>query len=176
MEVKAKCKYDYEAIKALTRLLFSGKRNPKTIFAVNLILQAAVLILIIIKAIYSSNNKEWLFFAIWLLLVIITVYCYYILPRIRYNALAKLKNTENDFVFCDSFMKIISNGFGLSGQTEIQYSTLVKVYETSKYFFVYQMKNSVIIVDKSTVTDGLPEDIRNRLQAFLGDKYYICKY
>ena len=101
---------------------------------------------------------------------------YFTLPRIRYNALANFKEAENAYVFCDDFLKVSTAGREYSGEAKIEYSFLVKAYETSKYFFLYQTKDQIYIVDKSTIEGGTAEDIRSKLSAVLKDKYFICKY
>ena len=176
MEIKAKCKYDYETMKALTRLWFAGKGNPKTIFIALLAGVSALLVICLLEIFLFSNNNFAILLVALPFLGFLFIYFYFILPRIRYNAMSKLQNAETEFVFYDNSMKAFTTGEGIAGQSEIQYSLLVKAYETSKYIFIFQTKSSVFVVDKSTITDGAPEDIRNRLHAFLGANYYICKY
>jgi hypothetical protein len=36
--------------------------------------------------------------------------------------------------------------------------------------------NQVFVVDKSTIEGGTVEEIRNKLSAFVKDKYILCKY
>ena len=103
-------------------------------------------------------------------------YMWFFYPKVRYNALAKLKNTQNEYVFTDEKIFVITTGAEYSGEAEIEYSLFVKVYETSKYLFLYQTNNQVFIVDKSTVEGGTVEEIRNKLSTFLKAKYITCKY
>ena len=160
----------------MTRLWFAGKGNPKTIFVASLAGVSILAVICLLEILLFSNNDFAILFTVLLLLGFLDIYFYYILPRIKYNAMSKLQNAETEFVFYDNSMKVFTTGAGLAGQSEIQYSLIVKAYETSKYIFIFQTKSSVFVVDKSTVTDGTPEDIRNRLHAFLGANYYICKY
>lgn len=63
-----------------------------------------------------------------------------------------------------------------SGTTNIEYSILFKVMETSEYFFVFIQKQQVFLVDKSTVQGGTIEDVREVIKNALGKQYIICKY
>ena len=103
-------------------------------------------------------------------------YMWFFYPKVRYNALAKMKNTQNEYVFTDEKIFVISTGAEYNGEAEIEYSLFVKVYETSKYLFLYQTNNQVFIVDKSTVEGGTVEEIRNKLSTFVKAKYITCKY
>ncbi len=87
-----------------------------------------------------------------------------------------MKGVENEYVFTDEKIFVTSNGAEYSGQAEIEYTLLVKAYETSEYFFLYQTKNQVFIVNKATIQNGTAGDIRNKLSSFLNKKYIICKY
>ena len=71
---------------------------------------------------------------------------------------------------------MISENEEYKGETEIEYTMLERVYETSKYFFLFQTKNQVLIVDKTTVEGGRAEEIRDSLTAKMKDKYIICRY
>ena len=87
-----------------------------------------------------------------------------------------MKDIENEYIFCNNKLKAITKSEEYNGKAEIEYSLFVKVYETTKYLFLYQTINQVFIVDKSTVEDGTIEEIRGRLSAFIKDKYILCKY
>ena len=101
---------------------------------------------------------------------------YFGLPNIRYKSLAKMKDAENEYIFCDNSLKTFTKSETYNGEAEIEYSIFVKVYETSDYFFLYQNNNQVFLVDKSTIEGGRIDDIRNKLSSFVKDKYIVCKY
>ena len=88
----------------------------------------------------------------------------------------KMKDVENQYIFCDNVLKTFTKSKEYNGEAEIEYSLFVKVYETSKYFFMFQTKNQVLLVDKNTIEGGTVEDIRNKLTTYVKDKYIICKY
>ena len=87
-----------------------------------------------------------------------------------------MQNVENQYIFCDNVLKTFTKSQEYNGEAEIEYSLFVKVYETTKYLFLYQTNNQVFIVDKNTVEGGTIEEIRNKLSAFVKDKYILCKY
>ena len=87
-----------------------------------------------------------------------------------------MKDAENEYIFCDNVLKTFTKSQEYNGEAKFEYSLFVKVYETSKYFFMYQTNNQVLIVDKSTIEGGTVEEIRNKLSAFVKDKYILCKY
>ena len=87
-----------------------------------------------------------------------------------------MKEAENEYVFYDNEIKAFTASTEYNGEAKIEYSLFVKVYETSKYFFLYQTNNHVFVVDKSTVEGGNINDIRTVLAGAINGKYIICKY
>ena len=87
-----------------------------------------------------------------------------------------MRHVENQYIFCDHEVKVFSKSQEYNSEAVIQYSLFVKVYETTKYWFLYQTNYHIFIVDKATVEGGTAEDIRNKLSAYVKNKYVICKY
>lgn len=87
-----------------------------------------------------------------------------------------MQNVENEYMFSDNVLKVFSKSQEYNGEAQIEYSFFVKVYETTKYLFLYETNNQVFVVDKSTIEGGTVEDIRNKLSTFVKDKYITCKY
>lgn len=90
--------------------------------------------------------------------------------------MAKMKDAVNEYVFQDNVMQVATKSESYNGEAEIQYAVIVKVMETSAYFFLFQTNSQVLLVEKSSVTGGTAEDIRNKFMPLIGDKYIICKY
>ncbi len=174
MKIRAKCKFDFDSIKAVTLLSTYKKSNPKKTVQIRTIL-CLVLILVIIIALGFDFIPIILIVAD-LLVIVLDLFMYFVLPRIRYKSLAKIKGLENCYLFSDDIVKVFSKSKEYNGEAEIEYSLFIKVYETSKYFFLYQTNNQVLLVDKSTIEGGSVDDIRNKLSSFVKDKYFICKY
>lgn len=111
-----------------------------------------------------------------LLMIALDAWMYFGLPRIRYRSLAKMKDAENDHLFGERSLKIVTKSEAYNGEAEVSYSVFVKVYETSAFLFLYQTNDQVFLVDKSTITGGSVDDIRNILSLAVKDKYIVCKY
>ncbi len=176
MEIRAKCKFDFDSIKALTHLSLFKKANPKKRFITWSIVSAALAIVIVLEMLIFSDTDLVELLCVDIVLVLLECYLYFLLPKIRYKALAKMKNTQNEYVFLDNVLKTVTKSQEYNGEAEIEYSLFVKVYETTNYFFLYQTNNQVFIVEKATVEGGTVEDIRNKLSVYVKDKYIVCKY
>ena len=87
-----------------------------------------------------------------------------------------MQGVVNEYIFGDSKLKVYSKGEQYNAETEVEYSLFVNVYETSKYFFLYQTQNQVYVIDKYTIEGGSAEDIKSKIIPFLRDKYIVCKY
>jgi len=177
MEIRAKCKYDFDSIKALTHLTMFKKSNPKkrlTFWSAAF----AILFIIIILEIVAFGADTILFILLGVEIVWLTLmyFWYFIIPKIQYKSMSKVKDIENQYVFCDNVLKTFTKSQEYNGVAEIEYSFFVRVYETKRYFFLYQTNNQVFIVDKNTIEDGTAEDIRNKLSICAKDRYIICKY
>ncbi len=177
MEIKAKCKFDFDSIKALTRLLMFKKVDPKKQMIFWTIAYAILLAVVVLEIIiFDGDLILFVLLGLIIFMYLLGYYLYFVLPKIRYKALSKMKEAENKYIFCDNVIKAFTKSAEYNGEAEIEYSLFVKVYETSKYFFLYQTNNQVFIVDKFTIEGGNAEDIRNKLSYFVKDKYIICKY
>lgn len=177
MEIRAKCKFDKDSIRALTHLSTFKKFNPKKTVITRIILCFVLLLIIAAEPIaFGFDVFSIIFIVVDLLVISIDCFMYFGFPKIQYKALAKMKDAENEFVFCDNVIKVFSKSQEYNGEAEFEYSLLVKVYETSRHLFLYQTNNHVYIVDKSTIEGGTVDEIRNKLFAFVNDKYILCKY
>ena len=176
MEIRAKCKFDFESIRALTHLSLFKKANPKKRFLTWSIISAILVVIIIFEMIVFSDAMLVELLCVVIILFLLECYLYFLLPKIRYKALAKMKEVENEYIFFDNVLKTFTKSQEYNGEAEIEYSLFVRVYETTKHLFLYQTNNQVFIVDKSTIDGGTIEDVRNKLTAFVKDKYIICKY
>ena len=177
MEIRAKCKYDYDSVKALTHLTMFKKANPKkrlTFYSVAFAILFAVIILEIIA--FGADTILFILLGVEIAVQVLLCFWYFIVPKMQFKSMAKMKNIENQYIFGDNALKVFTKSEDYNGEAEIEYSFFVRVYETTKYFFIHQTNNQVFLVDKSTVEDGTIEEIRNKLSTFVKDKYIICKY
>ena len=177
MEIKAKCKFDLETVKALTYLTMFKKGSPqKRMTALN-VLFSVLLAIVILEIILFGIDINLVLVAISGIIILLwNAYMWFFYPKVRYKALAKMKNTQNEYKFTDERIFVTTTGEEYNGEAQIEYSLFVKVYETSRYLFLYQTNNQVFIVDKNTIEGGTVEEIRNKLSAFAPNKYIVCKY
>ena len=177
MEINAKCKFDLETVKALTYLTMFKKGNPKKRMISLNVWFSILLVIAILDIIMFGMDMPLILVAIASVIVIFwNAYMWFYYPKVRYNALAKMKQTENEYKFTDEKIFVTTTGAEYNAEAEIEYSLFVKVYETTNYLFLYQTNNQVFIVDKSTIEGGTVEEIRNKLSAFVKNKYIVCKY
>ena len=177
MEISAKCKFNKDSIRALAHLATFKKSDPKKTVIIRAVLCVILLLVIIAEiVVFEFDIIPIVLIVVDILVIAIDCFMYFLLPRIQYKALAKLKDAENEYVFCDNVLKTYTKSKEYNGEAEIEYSLFVKVYETSKYLFLYQTNNQVLIVDKNTIEGGTAEDIRNKLSTSVKEKYIVCKY
>ena len=170
MEIRANSKYDFETVRALTHAVYYKKRDPKKAFQISMIFWGIMAVF----AVFALPEMLLAFLVV--IGVLLELFQYVILPKIHYRLLAKLKGTENEFIFGEESFRMISRSAAYQGEVEMRYELVVKVIENSRYFFIYQTNNQVYAVDKETITGGSAEDIRKRMEPGLGKKYMICKY
>ena len=95
MEIRAKCNFDLEAIKALTHLSVFGKSNPKSKFRVWFIISLVLMAFIIFEMVFFSDIGILWMLCLTLLILLLECYLYFLLPKIRYKNLAKIKIEQN---------------------------------------------------------------------------------
>ncbi len=177
MEIKGKCKYDYETCKAMS-LVYSYKRNKPLKAVITHIIIAVVLALLNFYVIQTTGGETGniLIFALCIFIVVLELTVYFIMPRVQYNSMSGMKDMENEYVFRDSDFIAKTDAEEYKGNSVIKYTLLERVMETERYFFIFENKRQAFIVDKGTVEDGNADEIRKKLQSVLGKKYIICKY
>lgn len=177
MEIRAKCKYDFESVKALAHLSTYKKSNPKKTVKLRAILCFVLLLANAAELIaFGFSFVSIILIVAVLLIIAIDLFMYFALPKIQYKSLAKMKGVENSYIFNDDALKVIMKSTEYNGEAEIEYLMFGKVYETSEYFFLFQTNNQAFPVDKSTIEGGSADDIRNKLYSFVKDKFFVCKY
>ena len=176
MEIRAKCKFDFDSVRALTHLSLFRSNDPKKRFLTWSIISAILAFVILIEFLIFSDGVFLVLLCATIALFLLECYLYFLMPKFSYKSLVKLKDAENEYVFCEDLLKVFTKSQEYNGKAEIEYSLFVKVYETSKYFFIFQTNKQAFIIDKSTINGGTPEEIRTKLSAKVKGKYNICKY
>ena len=177
MEIKASCKLDVEALKALTRFSMFKKGNPKKRMFWRTVLYVLLIGLLVFDMVLLGARFELtLMISLGVFMLLWGFYLYYFMPRIRYKGMGKLKGAVNTYIFTDDEVQIDTQGLEYTGETRTNYNLFARCFETSKYFFLYQTRNQVVIIDKSTLEGGTAEELRAKLAGCLGKKYVICRY
>ncbi len=177
MEIKAKCKYDFKTCKAMAHVYSYKKKNPLKTMILHFILAfvLAVLNFILIR-LTGGEAINTVAFVCCLLIVVLELTMYFLMPRLQYNSMSKMKDMANDYIFRDEDFTATTDSEEYKGDSVVRYSLLEKVMETSEYFFLFQNKRSVFLVDKTTFEEGTAQELRKKLFPILGKKYIICKY
>ena len=176
MNINAMGTLNIEAVKTLCRTSTYRKNNPKIDFPVFLSLCAVVLAWSVFENITTENPVyRWCSLCMGLI-ILLMVYMYFIFPYIQYRSLSKLKDAVNTYTFFDDNFKVVGKTPGNFGESEIAYTMVERVIESTKYFFIFHTKNQAFVVEKSTFSGGTPEELRDKLSVLLGKKYYINKY
>ena len=175
MEVKASGTFDYKTIQAFMRLCFFGSRwktGPKKKLIIYSIIYAVLALAITAEIVlleFSPGLMVLLLIIVFLLLWMYFMYFAY--PKIHYHALGKMKNITNNYVFTDDTIHLTAASDGYFEETTIRYSYIVKVIETPNYLYIFQTKTQAHIIEKSTITNGTIQDIRQKLSAAVSGKY-----
>jgi len=177
MEIHASCVLDLASVQALNRYLMFKKHDPrKRMIFWNIVYGILFCILAAEAFLWGWDSQLVRMLLILLGVEVFMLFFYFGIPRLQYRAMSQMQGTVNRYCFRDEEIVASSQGAAYSGEGRIPYSMLVRAAETSRYFFLWQTKNQVYIVDKRTITDGDPAWIRGKLQGLLGKKYVLCKY
>lgn len=177
MHITASCQMTLESIKALVHLSMFRKGDPKKRMISFFILAAAVF-LIVMGEIFLVGPDGTLVILLLVMAVLCLLMCcnYYWLPKLQYNKMAHLRGAVNTYTFREEDVLIATQAEGFSGESTVGYGTIVKAMETRDYFFLYQTKATVYLVDKSTVSSSKAAQLRKKLQTSIGGKYILCDY
>ena len=177
MNIKAKCKYDYETCKAVAHISTYKKYGPKKTITIRFIFVFVLMLLnFLIIAFSGGSSINLLTFGCGALLVVLELFMYFAVPKIQYKSLSKMKDLTNEYVFSDDGFTADCNSEEYKGKSEVKYSLLIKAFETKRYFFLFENKRQAFVVDKSTLENGTAEEIREKISAVIGKKYVLCKY
>ncbi|MBQ8474713.1 MAG: YcxB family protein [Clostridia bacterium] len=176
MEIKATCKYDFNAVRALTHLSFS-KKNPEKRLISNAVL-FGLLIAICIFGLINFEDKSIYYMGISFAVIcaLLLSFIYFFLPKIQYNSMGKMKDAETEFIFTDEEIKVVTTGIEYVGESALKYTLLVKAIETENFLFLFQTNKQAYIVDRASVSETEMESLRNKLCNTLGKKYEIRNY
>ncbi len=177
MEIKAGSVYDLETMKAFSHYMIYKKREPKRFFTVSVAVIAALVIIAAVEmAVFGLDTTMVMAVVLLLILAGLSVFLYFVMPKLQYKNLAQMRDAKNEFVFRDDGIEIKTEGDGVEGEAKLGYDGIFKAAETSGHFFIYQSKVQVLVVDKKTIDGGGADKISEKLHSALGDRYVRCKY
>ena len=148
MEIKAKVSHNFEASKALAHITVYKKRDPKKRFIFLTVFRSILLFIVVcelfllsyVESFYGTefNFKGYLiiFVALELFFIATGIWSYCFFPKVQYNSLGKMKDIVDEYLFSDESLTdtVISEEY--NEKTEIRYTMILHVYETSRYFFI----------------------------------------
>ena len=168
MEIKGRCKYDYKTCRAMAHAYSYKKSNPKRAMLIHimiaLILGAADAYVI---RTHESQIAHIFILVLCLLMIALELVTYFLMPRLQYNSMAKMKDMENSYVFRDEDFIAATQSEEYQGDSVIKYSLLEKVMETGEYFLIFENKRQAFLVEKSTLEGGSAQELRCKLQSVL---------
>ena len=175
MEIRAKCVFDYENVKALSHSAFYGKKNPGKTLIFSFIFFGFLTVLCLLG---MRGDLDISHVMVWVPVMVLILNCFFhfIFPRIQYKGLHRMKLLENEYIFCEEHIRVFSRGEEYNGEAELRYTMIPKVMETSEYYFIYQSNNQVFVVDKATVTNGSISELSEKLKSSIKGKYVTCRY
>ena len=177
MQIKAKCRYTVEALKALVCFTLFKKATPKKGLILWTALCLAVLVIDLIELIaFDLPFFTYMGIVVTVIYLGLMYFSYFAVPKIRYRVLSVPTELEIEYAFYDDRLQLFISEDGKVKEKEIAYSSLIKAAETSKYWFLYFEGKRTYIVDKRTLQNGKVDDVRLRLGVFVGKKYYLCEY
>ncbi len=171
MEIHAKATYNKETIKRFALVPAKQLKIMNIILAVIFAVAFAAEIYGVILLEASISNIIFLA----LIVAFYYSYLYLIMPMLVYKQSKRISDSENSYIFTDKKFSVESSGEGINGRSEVEYTSLYKAVETKGFFYLYISKGQAMIVDKSTVTDGEAELIRQTIMLVLGKKYKVFK-
>ncbi len=174
MEIKATGKLTLDAIGTLLHAtMFRGKSPKREIVKISAVI--ALLIAFSLVWLLLFENAEFFAYmlAVAVMIILMLVYGWFILPRIRYKALGNMKEFVNEYTFGEELFTVSGDNGEYSENTETRYSAISKVIETEKYIFIFQTPSCALVLEKSTVVGDISQ-IRYRLRSVQNMKYIFC--
>ncbi len=184
MEIRASSKRDKETAKEFSYVVNFRSTSPlSTVIFLGVAFLSTWAISAFILFKLNSAGKAGAFPAVLiimvmafvLLLFLYSLLAYFIMPKRQYEFFGYSKDAEISYLFEDDTITEYENSQNGSGNSTINYATLKKVYESDKRLYIYLDKVHVLIIDKSTITGGSVDELRDKLRDAVGKNYVVCK-
>lgn len=168
MEIKASSVYDKKTIADFTRHSIK-KLTPLYIIISAIFVFLFVIDLYNIIVFYAPVSVLVVHL---LIFILFSLYLYVLIPNLNYKRQKTMTDTVNEYTFYDTKLVAISTSKGMTGTSEIEYSSLNKVFETKEYIYIYIAKEKALIINKSTITNGSVDEIHDAITSQIGIKKY----
>ena len=165
--IKADVTYDKKAMLSFMRFTAIDKPWKLAIYGA-LFVFAVVLTILNLKTDFLPFAIIVLFFVS--LIEIFTIFAYFISPNMKLKNFTDENIIKNHFSFEEKSVKLKSESKARKSDGEIPYYAFVKVDESSLAFYLFVNKTSALIITKSEITEGTPEELKKFLIAKIPDK------
>ena len=138
MQIKASCRYNADALKALMCFTLFKKAEAKK----GLILWTLFCLAVSLVDVFGILSfKHDMLFRLGLVVTVIYLafiyFCYFAVPKIQYKVMSAPEELVLEYAFYADRLKTFITKAGKTYEKEIEYSSLTKVVETSKHWFLY---------------------------------------
>lgn len=180
MEISGRCMLDETTSRALQGLILFGKKDPRRAFRRRMILYAVLSALLILLGIPMRGEPLFPIYPIVAVLclggIFLTTYVYHIQPK-RMQKKSPLAGVENLYVFHEDALTVTTHGpNGFFAEETRPYSMLIKLAETTQYFFLFLDKTHVYPIDKNSMSEPELAEVRRRICAVPSIRYQLCHY
>lgn len=174
---KAACIYDAQVIRALIHVSMYRRQQPKKRLLANGVLLGLLLLLFLCLLFLDGPSQMVILGLVWtVFLTGLLCYMHFLMPTLSYRGQKALQNASLHYQFFPEQLRVVANSQDVQSTSYVSYQSLYKIMETDRYLFLWQTGRQAMIVDKATFEGGMPEKLRQILEASLGKKYIRCKY
>lgn len=178
MEITASSIYNWETIKKYNFFHTFSKRKIGKLLIPTIVIVSIVMVLCTVLSIVGDFFDRTLLYLdiLVIVLVFLEFFIWFAIPKISFKMNKLNKNFENHYTFKEDSLNVSGQNSELKGTTEISYQKLNCICETFDFFYIYINSRMAFIVDKSTISGGTEEQLRNYLIKAVGDKKYKYYY
>jgi len=175
----ASTQMNLQSVLALQQQSLFGKHDPVFRMILSSVLAGAVLAFQIVMTVITgkSNSLGWTVCLVVSAVFALLLYMALLLPRLMYKNMGNMKDAWNTYTFLEDKMQIETrSGEAYHATAELAYSAILRVAETSQYFFIYTTAQSAFVIDKSRIEGGSYEELRELLIGRPQTHYIACRY
>ena len=99
------------------------------------------------------------------------IYLRYFTQRKKYDPKLNKNIPHETFLFYQDRMLNITASHEEKSETVYQYSGLVEVFETKRYFYLFESKLSAFIIPKKAISIGSTDQLKSLLKTHFGKRY-----